>query len=275
MQPTLYNPVPQPLRNGLASSRILRSMALPLLQRLDRPIKVTHPFSDLPFHLLSYSHKDYWLYRKSQETEAIDHLARLIRRGDTVFEVGANIGFVSQFLASKVGHTGQVHIFDPGQQNAPFLRKNIARCLHCVHINAAVSDHIGKAMFFEGSTGKTVRPLRSDVMDPAGLDPDARPVERGRKVNATTLDAYVTAHNVWPQVVKINAGGSALAVLHGGMKAMQAARCAIIDLAQDHHAVFETLTDLGFVLSQQDGTVITSPPQGATTIVATRPPARA
>lgn len=49
-----------------------------------------------------------------------------IRRGDTVLDVGANIGFFSLLAARLVGETGRVHAFEPEPRNFKFLIKNIA-----------------------------------------------------------------------------------------------------------------------------------------------------
>jgi hypothetical protein len=50
----------------------------------------------------------------------------LVRPGDTVLDVGANIGAHSVALASFVGPAGRVHAFEPGAETAAFLRANVA-----------------------------------------------------------------------------------------------------------------------------------------------------
>ena len=273
MQPTLSTPTPRPLRAGLASSRLLRLIALPLLRRIDRPITMTNPFSDLPFHLLSYTHKGYWFYGRHRETVTMQRLAQMTRRGDTVFEVGGHIGYLTQFFARQVSHRGQVHVFEPGQQNQQFLRKNIARCMQCVHINAAVSDRVGKAVFYEENLGGFMNSLEADF---ATSTDNARSQGqtlklRPRSVNTTTLDDYAKAHNVWPDVVKIDCEGTELAVLRGGRQVLQAARCAMIEVSRHKDAVFNLLSGFGFVLSRPDGTLITTPQQMNGNVFATRP----
>jgi len=57
------------------------------------------------------------------------HLQKAIRRyvspGDTVYDVGANIGYVSLSLAKRVGVHGQVVSFEPLPQNLESLKNNI------------------------------------------------------------------------------------------------------------------------------------------------------
>jgi FkbM family methyltransferase len=57
-------------------------------------------------------------------------LQRTIRQyvsvGDTVYDIGANIGYVSFLLARQVGAAGRVFAFEPVPQNLAALRENIA-----------------------------------------------------------------------------------------------------------------------------------------------------
>ncbi len=273
MQPLLTNPTFRPFREGLAANRFLRAVALPLLRKCDRPITMTNPFSGLPFHLRSYTHKGYWFYGRHRERETMQRLTALTHRGDIVFEVGGHIGYLAQFFAKQVGHRGQVHVFEPGEQNQHFLRRNIARCTQCVHVNVAVSDTIGKALFYEENLGGFMNSLDPDF---AGATDNAKTQGRAlnlrqRRVNTTTLDAYATAHNVWPDVLKIDAEGAELAVLIGGQKVLRSARGLMIEVSRNHEEIFEILTELNFDLQHPDGGAISHAAQMDGNIFATRP----
>jgi len=80
------------------------------------------------------------------------HLQKAIRQyvsaGDTVCDIGANVGYVSLSLAKRVGSRGRVIAFEPIPQNIAAFRKNIAingiqnvRLIEC-----AASDHAGDAV---------------------------------------------------------------------------------------------------------------------------------
>ena len=258
VQTTLAKSTTRPLREGLASSRLLRSIALPVLRRIDTPITITNPFSGLPFRLLSYTHKGYWFYGKHRETATMQRLARMTRRGDIVFEVGGHIGFLSQFFARQVGHRGQVHVFEPGQDNQRFLHKNLARCLHCVHINAAASDQTGKALFYEENLGGFMNSLEADFAASSAIASlQQRNLQlRARRVNTMTLDAYAMAHNTWPAVIKIDVEGAEWAVLRGAKEVLKTTRGLMVEVSRHHDEIFEFLTAQGFSLSHPDGTVI-------------------
>jgi FkbM family methyltransferase len=58
------------------------------------------------------------------------HLQRAIKEfvsaGDTVYDIGAHIGYVSLSLAKRVGPKGSVIAFEPVPRNVDLLRRNIA-----------------------------------------------------------------------------------------------------------------------------------------------------
>jgi FkbM family methyltransferase len=52
-------------------------------------------------------------------------LRRLVQRGDTVAEVGANVGYHTLVLAERVGRSGHVHCFEPHPRLLPLLRATL------------------------------------------------------------------------------------------------------------------------------------------------------
>ena len=50
-----------------------------------------------------------------------------IKQGDTVVDVGANIGYHTLLMAKLVGDTGKVYAFEPERENFELLKKNIER----------------------------------------------------------------------------------------------------------------------------------------------------
>jgi len=263
MQITIPKSSTRSLRAALASSQVLRTLTLPLMRRIDLQIAIRNPFSGLRFHLLSFTHKGYWFYGRHRERDSMARCASLINPADHVFEVGGHIGYLSQFFARRVGQTGQVHIFEPGLQNQHFLNMNIASCQQCVHVNAAVSDFTGKATFYEENLGGFMNSLDGDFAQSS----DNAASQRRRlkllphRVNATTLDTYATAHNVWPQFLKIDVEGAELAVLRGGTKVLNTARAMMIEVTRNQVEVYNLLETQGFSLSDPRGIEITSPDQ--------------
>ena len=75
-------------------------------------------------------------------------IRKYVRRGDTVYDVGANIGYFSLSLAKQVGPTGHVIAFEPIPRNLEVLRKNIEnnRLSNVQVFCAAASDRKGEAI---------------------------------------------------------------------------------------------------------------------------------
>jgi FkbM family methyltransferase len=75
-------------------------------------------------------------------------IRRYVRSGDIVYDVGANLGYISLCLAKQVGPNGQIAAFEPIPQNVDVLRKNIANNgLSNVRVfDVAASDRKGEAV---------------------------------------------------------------------------------------------------------------------------------
>ena len=249
------------LRAGLASNRLLRTCVLPVLRLCDRRITITNPYAGVPFKLLSFTHKGYWFYGRSREKATMQRFQELVRPGDTVFEVGGHIGFIAQFFAKKVGHDGEVHVFEPGTQNKVFLRQNIARFENCAHIDAAVSDRNGKAQFYEENLGGFMNSLDAQFAKGSGLAvAQGTSIEvTARRVSTVTLDQYAQQHGRFPDFIKIDVEGAELAVLRGATKVLANAYALMIEVARDKEAVFALLTDAGFSLSDENGAPLNVP----------------
>ncbi len=64
--------------------------------------------------------------------------AQIVRPGDTVLDIGANIGIVTLWLAKLVGASGRVHAFEPN----PNLQKLLGESLSRNHISNVVLHRI-------------------------------------------------------------------------------------------------------------------------------------
>ena len=68
--------------------------------------------------------KDYWLGTYEPELQAA--LRELIQPGAVIYDVGANIGYVSLLLAKAAGPEGHVYAFEALPANADQWRRNVA-----------------------------------------------------------------------------------------------------------------------------------------------------
>ncbi|HPQ08427.1 MAG TPA: FkbM family methyltransferase [Bacteroidia bacterium] len=72
--------------------------------------------SDYIGHHLYYGFKD----------DSLNALLNLVKEGQIVMDIGANIGSTSLFIAQKIGSTGKVFSFEPDKYNFIQLSKNIS-----------------------------------------------------------------------------------------------------------------------------------------------------
>lgn len=74
----------------------------------------------------------------------------LIKEGDVVVDIGANIGYFTLILSKLVGERGHVYSFEPDPENFYLLKKNVeVNSIHNVTlINKAVSDITGDVEFY-------------------------------------------------------------------------------------------------------------------------------
>ena len=83
-------------------------------------------------------------------------LAALLRRGETVWDVGAHHGFVTLCAAKRVGPRGVVHAFEPSASNQAALRRHVRwNRLANVEVHPfALSDSDGECCFGTTATSK-------------------------------------------------------------------------------------------------------------------------
>ncbi|MCJ7424010.1 FkbM family methyltransferase, partial [Candidatus Bathyarchaeota archaeon] len=70
-----------------------------------------------------------WALRALQKSEAqeVMVLRKIVRSGDTVFDIGANVGQFTCLLAHLAGSKGAVHAFEPIPPVFHKLQNNISR----------------------------------------------------------------------------------------------------------------------------------------------------
>ncbi len=245
---------------SLASNRALRAITDLIVKRCDFQLTMPHPLAAMPFRYLALTHKHFWLHRKQPQIDALNALGGYLHPGDTVFEVGGHIGFTTQFLATRVGGHGQVHTFEPGTENLETLRKNIRTCANATCINAAVSNRIGKASFYEDRLGGFHSGLSSDFAQMR-----ARLSRKGaladvvvRDVHTVTIDHYAAQHGLHVDALCIDAEGAELDVLRGAETTLGALRVLMLTVTKNHDAVYDLLSKAGFTMQTAKGKQLTS-----------------
>ncbi len=138
--------------------------------------------------------------------DEIKFLRRLVQPGQTVIDIGANVGVYALSLARRVGPSGQVWAFEPASATADLLEASIAaNGTPWLHLQRqALSDHTGTA-WLQMPGQSELNSLAADQQGP------------GEEVPLTTLDACLETFG-WKQVdlLKIDAEGAEECILAGG-----------------------------------------------------------
>jgi FkbM family methyltransferase len=90
----------------------------------------------------------YSFYKAVTDREERKLLCRWVERGDTVVDVGANIGTYSRYLAGLVGPEGKVVAFEPAATNFKYLQRNTVHLPQVTTINAAVGEKSGQTKLY-------------------------------------------------------------------------------------------------------------------------------
>lgn len=74
----------------------------------------------------------------------------LLKRGDVILDIGANIGYYTLIMARAVGETGKVYAFEPDPSNFALLKRNVEinGYNNVVILNKAVSNVSGETRLF-------------------------------------------------------------------------------------------------------------------------------
>lgn len=157
-----------------------------------------------------FVHADvFWLGRKDYYD--LYHLQQILEPGHVFLDVGANFGYYSVVLASRLNHQCVVHAFEPNPPTLALLRHHVTinGLENVVQIHdIALSDQEGTASLAtkEGNSGGT-HVVASDATSAL--------------VQLTTLDAFCDAQRLTRlDAIKIDVEGFEERVLLGGRRAL-------------------------------------------------------
>jgi FkbM family methyltransferase len=155
--------------------------------------------------------------------------AYLCRSGETIVEVGANVGTETIRFADAVGPHGRVFAFEPDPSNLEQIRRMLLSggIEHVEVIPAAVSDVAGSIAF---SPSLDERESGSGhIQDGATAGSDAI-----IRVDCTTLDSIFTSRGSVHHIF-IDAEGAEVMILRGGRGVLRRDRPTLVVEAQEAH----------------------------------------
>ncbi len=159
---------------------------------------------------------DHFSTGRFYEPEIAEILIRALQPGDTMLDIGANVGVFSVLAAGLVGPIGRVIAFEPAPDNLERLATNLA--LNDIHnvtiVEAPASDRIENISFhlcIDNEGGHA-------LWDPGQFEPNAqsRANPRSFAARTTTIDAEIVRLMLpTPKVIKIDTEGAEHTVLRG------------------------------------------------------------
>jgi FkbM family methyltransferase len=170
------------------------------------------------------------------EKDSAKAITTVVKPGMRVFDIGANIGCHLLPMAKLVGEKGYVIAFEPMEWPLKKLKRNI----ELNRLGNIIVENIGLSNVEED---KTINFRASWTIDKSEVKESKRPAT----VHFTTIDNYVSAHNI-KQVdfIKLDVDGYEYKILQGGRDVLMTYRPIILMELGDYtlRSVGDNIEDL-------------------------------
>lgn len=170
-------------------------------------------------------------------------LKRYLKQGDTLVDVGANIGDLTLTAALAVGPKGKVYSFEAHPRTYGFLRKNIAlnNCSNITLFNLALGDKESEIFFSD---------LKWDDLNHVSGRSQGISVKMARLDDLALLESHI-------QLLKIDVEGYEKFVLDGASSTLRKVSCIYFESWERHFSKYGyTCRDVINLLSEQGFTVL-------------------
>jgi len=206
-----------------------------------------------PFRIRLRQNRSWWL-RDPLESESFPFamLRHLVRPGDLVYDVGANLGLYTRFLVTALG-AGRVVAFEPSADNRILLAQNLALAgieARVTVLPSAIADTDGTAEFqvddrqsTSGTLSRVTGGGPSVGRSNLGLGPLTA------QVACRSLDSLVAEGLPKPDVIKVDVEGAEALLLRGACDLLRGTGPRLlIELhgAEVTREVLPILADLGY-----------------------------
>ena len=188
------------------------------------------------------------MWAGAYEPRLVALLKKILKPSMTVFDVGANIGYLAAIAAGLTGEGGCVHAFDPNPDCYACLKLNLGAFSQASAHQLAISDYVGTLPLYLSEN--------SEEQGWGSLLKDSATVRQTMDVAVTTIDDFVAKFGIRRvDLVKIDIEGNEIHALRGAKKLIERDHPAIIAelnatcLARDDAKpsdVIELLTNSGY-----------------------------
>lgn len=217
-----------------------KSCIIRLLGRETRPRKIVRGLaSGYKICVSPLEHLGYLLGTSEPHLQRV--IREYVRKGDVVYDIGANIGYVTLSLANSVGPSGKVIAFEPVPKNVNCLRENIKlnRLSNVQLLEYAASEQCGEAVIRIAENLSTAS-LVWHQNDPAATQLTIKTVQIDQLVDSGDL--------TYPRFVKIDVEGAEGSVLKGMRRTIKGAKPVLFIECSDagRETTWSLLRELGY-----------------------------
>lgn len=174
----------------------------------------------------------------------VQAIRQFIRPGQTIWDVGGNVGFFAFSSAAQTGPQGKVAVFEPDLSLAYLLRKtaNVNMDLNIDIIASAVSNQDGVARFNIAQRARSTNYL-ADVEGSS----QTGGIRQTISVPIIRLDTFLQCYTP-PDFLKIDVEGAEHLVFEGMQNLLKSARPIILCeiMASNQPYIFESLRSAGY-----------------------------
>ena len=157
------------------------------------------------------------IYVNTVEPQKTRALLGILRAGQVVFDIGANIGYYTILASQQVGPLGRVLAFEPYARNVKYLERHVSlnHADNVTIVPVACAERSALERFVMGTDSAT-----------GHLSSESTAREEGKTliVPAAAVDDLVRAFGLMPDVMKVDVEGAEERVLRGAAKTLADAR---------------------------------------------------
>ena len=162
----------------------------------------------LKANLANPEHQYLYFYGTHDERYVVTKLLKIIKPEDVCWDIGANIGFYTCLLASRVEDTGAVVAFEPALRTCGYLCENISlnQFTNVTVVNKGLGDNVEQRHLYYAEAG---------LAEGTASLKYANGRAASERVTLDTIDNLIRELPV-PDFIKIDVEGYQLEVLRGG-----------------------------------------------------------
>ena len=204
-----------------------------------------------PFNRLIEKERLVWRankYRDKEDKGGIAYILRVIKRGDTVMDIGAHKGGYLYFMQHQTGINGKVVAFEPQSILYNYLLglKKLLKWSNVVVEPFAISGKVGNAvLYIPQNHGKPTSPAATILPTVKGVV-----IQKQENVVALTLDAYCKRFDKNPVFLKIDVEGNELPIFKGAEILLKKNKPKILFECEARHVGEERVKETFYFLKQ-------------------------